>query len=88
MTRILTACILLSVTGCAPGTATLIDEAMESGDWRAVNARLDAEARREEQRAPSCPGGTRAMCVSDFGNVECACVEAETLGYDLGGLVR
>lgn len=88
MRRTLTACILLSITGCAPSTATLVDEAMETGDWRAVNARLDARARRHQRRGPACPDGAGAMCVSNSGVVECRCMQSATLRYELGNLLR
>jgi hypothetical protein len=88
MTRILTACILMTLSGCAPSTATLIDKAMKTGDWRAVNARLDARARREARRGPACPDGASALCVSDSGDVACRCVESAAARYELGGVLR
>ncbi len=88
MPRILFTCLLVSVSGCAPGTAALIDEAMETGDWQAVNRQLDAETRRKNRRMPSCPAGRTALCVSDFGYVNCRCVGPAAFDYALGGLVR
>jgi hypothetical protein len=57
----------LLTTGCASSSNDLIKEARESGDWTAVNLRLDAEA-KEESSASSCRSGFVQMC---FERCEC-----------------
>lgn len=79
---------LLFVTGCAASTATLVDEALSSGDWRAVDARLDAGQKRVARRGPVCPAGYSAMCVSDSGDVSCRCAESADFRYELSGIIR
>jgi hypothetical protein len=88
MNRIPPTCLLLLVTGCASNTSALIDEAMETGDWSAVNVRLEAEAQRAERQGSMCPNGSTAVCVSDFGVTDCRCVNSAVFHYELGGIAR
>lgn len=88
MKRIAVTCLLLLFSGCASNTSALIDEAMETGDWSEVNARLEADAQRAERRRAFCPDGSTALCVSDFGVTDCRCVKSAAFRRELGGFVR
>lgn len=73
---LLAACQL--VTACAPSTESIIREASQSNDWSAVHQRLDAEE-RQQALALSCPRGQTNLCIEDYGDTRCECVE-DTVG--------
>jgi len=73
--RALFVAIALLATGCASSTNNLIKEAHESGDWTAVNHRLEVEETRENFK-PSCGDGLILMCTST-----CKCVSNQVARY-------
>lgn len=73
--RSLIIAIFLLTTGCASSTNDLIKEARESGDWTAVNHRLELEEKRENAN-PSCGDGLVLMCTST-----CECVSHQVARY-------
>jgi hypothetical protein len=73
--RSLIIAIFLLTTGCASSTNDLIKEARESGDWTAVNHRLEFEEARENSN-PSCGDGLILMCTST-----CECVPNQVARY-------
>ena len=62
------------LSGCAPSTHDLIEQAQLTGDWSFVNKRIAAIDRREAQRPQSCPRGTKRWCISRLGHEKCSCV--------------
>ncbi len=62
------------LSGCAPSTHDLIEQAQFTGDWSFVNKRIAAIERREAQRPQSCPPGTKRWCISRLGHEKCSCV--------------
>ncbi len=73
--RALIIAIALLTSACVSSTNDLIKEAHETGDWTAVNHRLDAEMTREKF-APSCGDGLILLCTS-----RCECVSNQTAKY-------
>lgn len=73
--RSLIIAIFLLTAGCASSTNDLIKEAHASGDWTAVNHRLEVEESRENSN-PSCGVGSILMCTST-----CECVSNQVAKY-------
>lgn len=73
--RSLIIAIFLLTTGCASSTNDLIKEAHVSGDWTAVNHRLEVEETREHSK-PSCGDGLILMCTT-----RCECVSNQVVKY-------
>ena len=71
-TNIILAMFLLS--GCAPSTQDLIEQAHLTGDWSPVNKRMEAIERREALRPQSCPSGTKSWCVRRLSREKCSCI--------------
>lgn len=69
---------MLSVSGCASNMNELIAEANQSGDWTAVNERLDSEeAARAAQQ--SCGSGQTLHCTTTLDETSCGCVSSAAL---------
>ena len=79
--RTLIIMIALLATGCAASTNDLIKDARASGQWAAVNNRLDAEVERERVDA-SCRSGFIIMC-SD----RCECVPNDVASSRIGDIL-
>ncbi len=62
------------LSGCAPSTHDLIEQAQLTGDWSFVNKRIAATERREAQRPQSCPRRTQRWCSKRNGNEKCRCI--------------
>ncbi len=67
--------VLFLLGGCAASTDALLDEAIESRDWTAVNERFEAKERRQRRELPNCPPRTRLMCTDGRTRNNCACVD-------------
>ena len=65
--------VIFFVSACASNMNELIAEARQSGDWTAVNKRLDRqEAAREEQQI--CGSRHTLYCETNLDETSCACV--------------
>jgi len=73
--------LALCLMGCAPvkSLEELELEAMQSGDWSAVDQRERILARRAAQRGLQCPSGHISYCESFAGDSRCACVSGEQM---------
>ena len=69
--RTLLLAVLIFLSACAPTMDDLKMEANISGDWTAVNARLDAE---EEIRFEQTECGRRFIPICDSRSEACKCV--------------
>ena len=80
------ACLLL-LTGC--GTYVPLEElraqALQSGDWTAVERREAVLAKRDIRRGTACPKGTMLMCESRVGNRKCHCVDRNSMSRMMTG---
>ena len=69
---------ILTLSGCASNMSELIAEANQSGDWTAVNKRLDREeAARAAQQ--SCGSRKTLHCTTTLNETSCGCVANSTL---------
>ncbi len=65
--------VMFSVSACASHMNELVAEASQSGDWTAVNTRLDRqEAAREEQQV--CGSRHTLYCKTILDDTSCTCV--------------
>ena len=62
------------LSGCAPSTQDLIEQARLSGDWSLVNKSMEAIERNEARRPQSCPRGTNRSCIGYLGDEKCECI--------------
>jgi hypothetical protein len=70
--RTLPLLVLFLLPACAPTTDELFIKANISGDWTAVNARLEAE---DEPQPANCRSGSVPVC--ETSHVEtCTCVQS------------
>ena len=69
--------VIFSVSACVSTMDELFTEANQSGDWSAVNRRLDKEAAREQQ--PVCRSDKLLFCETFFGETSCACISKRDL---------
>jgi len=69
--RTLLLAVLIFLSACAPTMDDLKMEVNISGDWTAVNARLDAE---EEIRFEQTECGRRFVAICDSRSEACSCV--------------
>ena len=70
--------VMFSVSACASNMNELIAEARQSGDWTAVNKRLDRqEAAREEQQI--CGSLHTLYCKTILDETSCDCVSNAAL---------
>jgi len=70
--------VMFSVSACASNLNELIAEANQSGDWTAVNQRLDRqEAVRAEQQF--CSSRHTLYCRTVLDDTSCACVSNAAL---------
>lgn len=84
---LLLALVMLSLSACASNMNELIAEASQSGDWTAVNKRLDSqEAAREEQLA--CGSRQTLFCETILNETSCACVLDAALWGRTGDIAR
>ena len=67
--------MMLLLSGCAPSTQALVEQAQISGDWTLVDKRYDAIERREIEKKQFCPDGTRLWCSKDLRKETCSCVK-------------
>jgi len=70
------------LSGCAPSTHDLIEQAQLTGDWSFVNKRIEAIERRETQAQQSCPRGTKRWCIRRIRDEKCSCV-SDSEGRDM-----
>ena len=61
--------VVLFLPACASSTKDLIEKADKTGDWTAVNRRLDSETKRQLFLDKPCGDGQVLMCTSS-----CKCV--------------
>ncbi len=79
--------VMLSVSACASNMNELVAEASQSGDWTAVNRRLDSqEAAREEQQI--CGSRHTLYCETILDETSCACVSNAALWDRTGEVAR
>ena len=69
--------VMFSVSACVSTMDELFAEANQSGDWSAVNRRLDKEAAREQQRV--CRPDQILFCETSFGETSCTCISRHDL---------
>lgn len=75
--RYLLVCCVISgalMSACAQSRQDLIKQAQLTGDWTAVDKRIEAVARYEEENRQFCPRGTRLFCVKRIRDEQCSCV--------------
>lgn len=67
---------------CAPlpTLEELESEALQTGDWTAVEKRERLIAKRNARRPLQCPTGTVSYCERHVGRLECQCVSRSTFG--------
>jgi hypothetical protein len=65
---------LLSISACVSTTEDLFAEANQTGNWTAVNERLEQEQPTERSQQ-SCRTGWVLFC--EVGNQDCICVTAD-----------
>lgn len=65
---------LILLAGCAASLEELEREAMQTGDWSAVEARNRVLERREAKRAQTCPAGKKRWCTVESGHERCSCI--------------
>ena len=70
--------VLITLSGCASTMDELVAEAVETGDWTAVNARQDAQA---AGRQLSCGARQILHCETILNRTSCGCV-ANTTFWD------
>jgi len=77
---LLFALVLAILSGCARWQTLeeLEDEAINTGDWVAVEAREEIVKKDLESRAPGCLDGLNKYCVEEQTGIECYCI-AETI---------
>ncbi len=79
--------VMFSVSACASNLNELIAEANQSGDWTAVNQRLDRqEAAREEQQI--CGSRHTLYCETILDDSRCACVSNAALWDSTSEIAR
>lgn len=66
---------VLCLAACTtqPTLEELEAEALETGDWDAVEERERQQNVRRERTAPGCPDGQTKMCVELGASNECRC---------------
>ena len=74
--RLLFSMIVFFLAACTaqPSFEELEAEAIESGDWTAVNSREEADERRREKAGAICVTGQTRICVETGPVEECSCV--------------
>lgn len=75
--------LLVFLVACSnqPTLGELEAEALQTGDWTAVEEREKLLRRTGRLSDSDCPGGTVQMCVDDMGKETCRCLTAtETAG--------
>ena len=87
MKYITTLICLLALTGC--GTYVPMEElraqALQSGDWSAVEKREAVLAKRDIRRGTACPKGSMVMCQSRIGDEKCHCVDRNAMSRTMTG---
>ena len=78
--------IALALGACAapPTLEELEFQALQSGDWSAVEKRERVMARRAEKAGPACPQGAILYCEERAGDQACQCVSRRALNDLLG----
>ncbi len=68
--------LLVFLVGCSnqPTLDELEAEALETGDWTAVEERETLLRRTGRLAKMDCPDGTMLMCVDDMGKETCNCL--------------
>jgi len=85
--KVLSLLSLFLMLGCGSSTQHLIEQAHLTGDWTAVNKRMDTIQEREATRiAESCPRGTTRFCSRRFGDDRCSCVNGSEVRQALRDL--
>ena len=79
-----TSCILilaLVLAACAtpPTLEELEFQALQTGDWSAVDRRERALSRRMKYESLDCPKGLTTYCSEALGRRQCSCVSQETI---------
>ncbi len=79
--RVLVLVMVLGLSGCVatPSLEELEQQAMQTGDWSAVEQRERMMERRKARRGPKCGDGLIGYCQSSFGRERCTCVAGTTL---------
>ena len=84
--RLLILPLILALGACAP-TQTLEElefQALQTGDWSAVERRERAMARRAETAMLECPHGMISYCEDRIGETTCQCVSRRALDEFFG----
>lgn len=74
ITSLLMIALLAGACAAPPTLEELEFEALQSGDWSAVERRERAMARRAARQPVQCPKGEIEFCDSRFGERTCECV--------------
>lgn len=76
MKRVLCLSAVLWMVGCAsmPTLEELEAEALETGDWSAVEEREALIAKRNARRPAQCPTGHVSYCQKNIGRLDCQCI--------------
>ena len=64
--------ILLIAPACSSQSERLVADAHKSGDWTAVNQRIQRD--EERQTAELCGAGQQLSCRIDFAETRCSCI--------------
>jgi hypothetical protein len=67
---------MLIFVGCAPQSTLeeLEDEAVNSGEWEAVERREEVLKESLESRGPGCPPKQNKHCVEEQSGIQCYCL--------------
>jgi hypothetical protein len=79
-----TSCIvILTLVFAACATPPTLEElefqALQTGDWSAVDRRERALSRRTKDHGLDCPKGLTTYCSEVLGRQQCSCVSRETV---------
>jgi hypothetical protein len=74
--KALSVLLVLFLVGCSnqPTLDELEAEALQTGDWTAVEEREKLLRRTGRLSDSECPSGTLQMCVDDMGSETCRCL--------------
>ena len=70
--------LLFMMVGCSsqPTYEELVDDALQSGDWEAVESREQTESRRSSMNDHECPRPAVRVCRESGALSDCACVRS------------
>lgn len=81
MKRTITMAVLLglcvALSACA-SNEELMQEALQTGDWSAYDARMRTIARVERRKPFECPKGLESFCEIQGGRSRCNCVDSHS----------